>query len=174
MNGKVIFITGAKGGLGNSVTQAFLNAGGKVVGTARSIRDADFPHPNFTALQSDINTREQARAARPVMQRQGAGNILAIGSRTAVEPCAALGAYSASKAALVSLVRTIALENKKFRISANAILPGTMDTPANREAMAQADFTKWVQPNQVASMLAHLSRTPNVTGAVIPIYGGEL
>ena len=69
------------------------------------------------------------RAVLPGMRARGAGRILAIGSRTAVDPQPMVGAYSASKAALVSLVRTIALENKDRGISANVILPGTMDTP---------------------------------------------
>ena len=90
-------------------------------------------------------------AVIPHMRAQGSGVILAIGSRMAVEPAASLGAYSASKAALVSLIRTVALENKG--ISANVILPGTMDTPANRAAMPTADPAKWVQPSQVAALL---------------------
>jgi NAD(P)-dependent dehydrogenase (short-subunit alcohol dehydrogenase family) len=209
LTGKVIFVTDAKGGLGNFVTQAFLDAG-IVVGTARSIEDADFPHPKFAALQSDIHSREHARAlvekimerwnhidvlvhlvggfaggqpvhetdnatfermfatnvnhiasvVLPVMQRQKEGIVLAIGSRTAMEPT------GSAKAALVSLVRTIALEN--------VILPGTMDTSANRAVMPDQDSSKWVQTQQVASTLVHLASTPNVTGAVIPIYGGEL
>ena len=93
-----------------------------------------------------------------------------------MEPAATLGAYTASKAALVALVRTIALENKQAGISANVILPGTMDTPANRAAMPAADFSQWVDPRQIASMLVHLASDSarQVTGAVIPIYGGEL
>jgi NAD(P)-dependent dehydrogenase (short-subunit alcohol dehydrogenase family) len=87
-----------------------------------------------------------------------------------------VGAYSASKAALVSLVRTIALENKDRGISANVILPGTMDTPANRAAMPGADPTKWVQPAQVASLLVHLATdlASQISGAVIPVAGSEL
>jgi NAD(P)-dependent dehydrogenase (short-subunit alcohol dehydrogenase family) len=87
-----------------------------------------------------------------------------------------VGAYSASKAALVSLVRTIALENKDLGISANVILPGTMDTPANRAAMPGADPAKWVQPAQVASLLVHLATdlASQISGAVIPVAGSEL
>jgi NAD(P)-dependent dehydrogenase (short-subunit alcohol dehydrogenase family) len=87
-----------------------------------------------------------------------------------------VGAYSASKAALVSLVRTIALENKDRGISANVILPGTMDTPANRAAMPGADPAKWVQPAQVASLLVHLATdlASQISGAVIPVAGSEL
>ena len=116
------------------------------------------------------------RAVLPDMRTRGAGRILAIGSRTALDPQPMVGAYSASKAALVSLVQTIALENKDRGISANVILPGTMDTPANRAAMPGADPAKWVRPAQVASLLVHLAsdEASQISGAVIPILGGEL
>jgi len=113
-------------------------------------------------------------AVIPGMRAQGSGAILAIASRTAVEPSATLGAYSASKAALISLIRTVAVENKE--ISANVILPGAMDTPANRAAMPTADRSKWVQPSQVAALLVHLASpaASNITGAAIPVYGTGL
>ena len=81
------------------------------------------------------------------MREQGSGRILAIGSRAAVEPSPLSGFYAASKAALVSLVRTLAAENADHKITVNVILPGTMDTPANRAAMPKADFTQWVPPS---------------------------
>jgi NAD(P)-dependent dehydrogenase (short-subunit alcohol dehydrogenase family) len=116
------------------------------------------------------------RAVLPGMRARGSGCILAIGSRTAVEPQPMLGAYSASKAALVSLVRTVALENKDRGISVNVVLPGTMDTPINRAAIPGADLAKWVRPAQVASLLVYLAsdQASQISGAVIPILGGEL
>jgi len=115
------------------------------------------------------------RAALPVMRKTGNGRIVAIGSRQALEPAASVGAYSASKAAMVSLIRTVALENKDVGITANSILPGTMDTPANRKAMPNADFSKWVQPAAVAELIAWLvsDAGKNVNGAAIPIFGPE-
>ena len=114
-----------------------------------------------------------ARAVLPHMQRQRSGRILAIGSKAALEPDAMAGAYSASKAALVSLIRTIAKENKDLSITANVVLPATIDTPANRAADPQADFSGWVDPEQIAAMLVHLASdtASQVTGAAIPIYG---
>ncbi len=116
------------------------------------------------------------RAALPAMRKTGNGRIIAIGSRAALEPGAGVGAYSASKAALVSLIKTVALENKDVGITANVILPGTMDTPANRAAMSTADFSKWVQPAAVASLITWLAGDAgkDVNGAVIPVYGGDL
>jgi NAD(P)-dependent dehydrogenase (short-subunit alcohol dehydrogenase family) len=82
------------------------------------------------------------RAVIPHMRKKGAGRIIAIGSRAAEDPGPKVGAYSASKAAIVSLMRTVALENKDAGITANVILPGTMDTPANRAAMPGADTSQ--------------------------------
>jgi NAD(P)-dependent dehydrogenase (short-subunit alcohol dehydrogenase family) len=115
------------------------------------------------------------RATIPVLRPTGTGRIIAIGSRAALEPGANVGAYSASKAAMVSLIRTAALENKDAGITANVILPGTMDTPANRQAMPKADFSKWVRPLTVASLALWLAGDAgtDVNGAVIPVYGME-
>jgi NAD(P)-dependent dehydrogenase (short-subunit alcohol dehydrogenase family) len=226
---KAVLITGANGGLGMAVTNAFLGAGARVAGVAKKIQNSDFPHANFIAYSAELGSADAARAVvastiakwgkldvlvhlvggfaggqpiaetddatldqmievnlraafhvfravLPEMRRRGAGRILAIGSRTAVDPQPMVGAYSASKAALVSLVRTIALENQDRGISANVVLPGTMDTPANRAAMPGSDTSKWVQPSQVASLLVHLAsdEASEISGAVIPILGGDL
>jgi NAD(P)-dependent dehydrogenase (short-subunit alcohol dehydrogenase family) len=76
----------------------------------------------------------------------------------------------------VALVRSIALENKDRCISANTVLPGTMDTSANRSADPKADPLQWVQPVQVAALLLHLASDAGaqVTGAAIPIYGRQV
>lgn len=116
------------------------------------------------------------RAVLPYMRKAGSGRIIAIGSRAAENPGASVGAYSASKAALVSLIRTVAIENKDAGISANVILPGTMDTPANRKTMPGADTSQWVQPVSVASLIVWLvgEAGKDVTGAAIPVYGRGL
>ena len=210
MTGKVVLVTGANGGLGTYVTQAFLGTGATVIGSSRKIQQADFNNPNFTALPAEISTREGARvlidqvvarfgrldvlvhtvggfaggqsiaetddttfqrmldlnltsvfhilrASIPVLRQTGNGRLIAIGSRAALEPGAGVGAYSASKAAMVSLIRTAALENKDSGLTANVILPGTIDTPANRKAMPNADFSKWVRPNSIASLITWLA-----------------
>jgi NAD(P)-dependent dehydrogenase (short-subunit alcohol dehydrogenase family) len=116
------------------------------------------------------------RAVIPHMRRAQGGRIIAIGSRAAEDPGPSVGAYSASKAAMVSLIRTVALENKHAGITANVLLPGTMDTLANRKAMPNEDFSKWVQPASVASLITWLAGEAgkDVTGAAIPVYGKEL
>jgi NAD(P)-dependent dehydrogenase (short-subunit alcohol dehydrogenase family) len=116
------------------------------------------------------------RAVIPHMRKAGAGRIIAIGSRAAEDPGPGVGAYSASKAALVSLIRTVALENKDAGVTANVILPGTLDTPANRKAMLSADRSNWVRPASVASLIVWMAGDAgkDVTGAAIPVYGGGL
>jgi NAD(P)-dependent dehydrogenase (short-subunit alcohol dehydrogenase family) len=115
------------------------------------------------------------RAAVPSLRSSGDGRLIAIGSRAAVDPGPGVGAYSASKAAMVSLMRTVAMENKDAGLRANVILPGTIDTPANRKAMPKSDFSKWVQPASIASLIVWLASDAgkDVAGAVIPVYGKD-
>jgi NAD(P)-dependent dehydrogenase (short-subunit alcohol dehydrogenase family) len=116
------------------------------------------------------------RATIPQLRQAGNGRIVAIGSRAAVDPGPGIGAYSASKAAMVSLIQTAALENKDAGLTANVILPGTMDTPGNRKAMPDADVSKWVQPTSIASLITWLTSDAgkDVNGAVIPVYGADV
>jgi len=87
-----------------------------------------------------------------------------------------VGAYSASKAAMVSLIRTITAENRDAGLRANVILPGTIDTAANRKAMPNSDFTKWVRPAAIASLILWLAGDSgkDMNGTAIPIYGGDI
>lgn len=226
MKNKVVLVTGANGGLGSHVTQAFLAAGATVVGTSRKIQQTEFAGPNFTAIPAEISSLKTAqalvedvvkrfgkldvlahtvggfaggqsvadtddntfqqmlginlyatfhlvRATIPALRNSGQGRIIAIGSRAALEPGANVGAYSASKAAMVSLIRTVAAENSDAGIAATVLLPGTIDTPANRKSMPGADFSKWVQPANIASLMVFLAGEAGkeMNGAVIPIYG---
>ncbi len=113
------------------------------------------------------------RAILPGMIERGRGRIIAVGSRTAVEPAAGLSAYGVSKAGLVHLIRTLALELKSTSVTANIVLPSTIDTPANRAAMPGADASKWVSPESIAKLVSWLASdaAQDVSGAVIPIYG---
>ena len=229
MPARTALVTGANGGLGTHVTKALLDAGFVVFGLAPKIRQADFDHPNFTALPATLDSLAAAkraadtviarfgkidvlahlvggfaggqtvadtddatfqrmfdmnlnsafhmlRAVIPHMRKAQAGRIIAIGSRAAEDPGPTVGAYSASKAALVSLIRTVAIENKDAGITANIILPGTIDTPVNRKAMPGADTSTWVQPASIASLIVWLASDAgkDVTGAAIPVYGRGL
>src|SRR5258707_4989267 len=89
------------------------------------------------------------RAAVPHLRKSGRGRIVAIGSLTAVEPHPQLGAYITFKAALAMLGRTVALENSDAGLTANVVLPGTMDTPEHRRAIPSAAPSQWIQPIDV-------------------------
>ncbi len=127
----------------------------------------------------DLNLRAAVhifRAVIPRMRAAGGGRIVAIASRAAVEPAPGIAAYSASKAALVSLVKTVALENRDAGITANAILPGTIDTEANRSWGTAEDRAQWVSPERLAALAVFLASdtATEITGAAIPVYGKGL
>src|SRR6266851_3916092 len=78
MKGRVVLVTGATGGLGTYVTQAFLDAGATVIGTSRKIQQSDFNNPAFTALSAEISTREGAKAlVDQIVARFGKLDVLA-------------------------------------------------------------------------------------------------
>lgn len=127
----------------------------------------------------DLNARAAfhiLRAVIPWMRAKRRGRIIAIGSRAAVEPAANISAYAASKTALVSLVRTAALENRDLGITANLILPGTIDTDANRKSDPNADRSKWVSPQLIAQFALFLASdaAAQITGAAVPFYGAGI
>jgi len=115
-----------------------------------------------------------SRAAIPHMVRNGGGRIVNIGAAAAVTKAGAgMGAYTASKAGLLKLTEALAEELKDQRITVNAVLPSIIDTPANRAAMPEADFSRWVAPRDIAKLIVFLSSddAQAVTGALIPIVG---
>ncbi len=118
-------------------------------------------------LTTFLVTREAFR----LMKRQG-GVIFTIASKTAVEFPAGMGAYSISKAAVLALTQTLASEGKAYGIRANAILPGIIDTPANRQAMPDADTSQWTSPQEIAQTLVALSTSATaVNGSLLKMYG---
>ncbi|MDA1315553.1 MAG: SDR family NAD(P)-dependent oxidoreductase [Acidobacteria bacterium] len=224
-SGRVILLTGASGGLGAAVNDAFLSAGANVVAVARSF-DATEDKPRCIEVAADLTSTEgvekavaaaleatgkidalvhvmggfaggapvhetdeatwdtmmnlNLRAAflvtravlRPMLD-VGYGRIVAIGSRVGVEPAKGLAAYGASKAGLNALIQTIALEVKGKDITANVVMPSTIDTPANRGAMPKADFSKWVTPESIADQILRLCspEAGEISGTLIPMYG---
>ncbi len=114
-----------------------------------------------------------ARHAIPHLKRAGQGRLLFISSRGALEAYPGAAAYAAAKLGIHALVRTLAKELKESGVTANAVLPSIIDTPANRASMPGADFSKWVSPEAVADLLAFLASAGAATtsGALIPIYG---
>ena len=86
---------------------------------------------------------------------------------------AGMGAYTASKSGVLKLTEALAEELKDHGITVNAILPSTIDTPANRADMPNADFTRWVAPRDIANVIVFLltDQARAVTGALIPVSG---
>jgi NAD(P)-dependent dehydrogenase (short-subunit alcohol dehydrogenase family) len=101
------------------------------------------------------------------------GAIVCVGSRAALQPFSGAAGYIASKAAVVAFAQAVAAEYKNDGIRCNAILPSTIDTPANRESMPKADHSKWVQPAEIAGVVAHLlsDQVGPTSGAAVPVYG---
>ena len=114
-----------------------------------------------------------SKAVLPHMINQNYGKIINISSRPALKGSAGVGAYSASKAGVLNLTETIADEVKDNDINVNAILPSTIDTPANRRDMPNADFSKWVKPEEIARVIVFLASDDSkpISGAAIPVYG---
>jgi NAD(P)-dependent dehydrogenase (short-subunit alcohol dehydrogenase family) len=115
------------------------------------------------------------RETIPHLRKSKSGRLIAIGSLTAAQPHANLGAYVTFKAALAMLVQTVALENADVGLTANVVLPGTMDTPANRKAMPDSDFSKWAKTDDVADLVLSLAdeKARHLTGLAVPIEGGR-
>jgi len=101
------------------------------------------------------------------------GRIINVGSRAALAPAGGAIAYSVSKAAVVSLTQCLADEVKGSRILVNAVIPSTIDTPANRAAMPGARHDRWPKPSEIASAITWLASPDNqiVSGALLPVYG---
>lgn len=231
MNRPVTLITGGTGGLGQAVTQAFLQRGDRVIVTWSSERGRDglrqltdgqsvdltlLPanvtddvsvNELFSAIQRDFQRLDNAvhlvggfaggspvaetsletfdkmvamnfksaflvlRAAAAFMQPQKSGHIVTVASRSAIQVAPGIGVYAASKAALVALTQTLALELGPFGINANVVLPGTIDTPANRRAMPDANPATWTKPETIAQTILALcsSTLSGVNGAAIQI-----
>ena len=127
-------------------------------------------------LTANLETAHRSlRALLPGMVARGKGSVVAIGSRAAIRPetSARAAAYAASKAALVALAQAVAAEVAPHGVRVNALLPATIDTAANRDAMPKADKAAWVSPESIAGVAAFLLSDAgrDVTGAALPVYG---
>lgn len=128
-------------------------------------------------LMYRVNLRTAATASKAALEHFGdspeGGRIVNIAAGAALRAGAGMGAYAASKSGVMRLTEALADELKDRGITVNAILPGTIDTPQNRADMPDADFSRWVQPADIAAVIVFLaSRAASaVTGALIPVTG---
>ena len=113
-----------------------------------------------------------SQAALPHLSASLAGRIINVGAMGALQAGAGMGPYAASKAGVHRLTEALAAE-WKGKIAVNAVLPSTIDTPANRASMPKADFKKWVTPEELANVILFLASdaASAITGALLPVNG---
>jgi len=112
-----------------------------------------------------------SQAVLPSMLQRGQGRIVHVAARAALEPFSGAAAYIVSKAGLIGLIRTLSLELAGSGVTVNAVLPSTIDTPANRRAMPTADPSRWARPDSIAQTLTFLASdaASQTNGALIPV-----
>ncbi len=124
----------------------------------------------------DLNARTtflSCQAAVPHMLKAGGGKIINVGARQGTRGMAKAGAYAMSKSAVLRLTESLSAELKREGINVNAVLPGTIDTPANRKAMPDADLSRWVTPQAIGEVILFLASDAAcaVHGALVPVFG---
>lgn len=144
-----------------------------VAGGFRSgrVEDAD---PESLRFLEDLNLGTAWWSCREAARHLPAGGaIVNIGSRTAVAGGAGAAAYAVTKAAVVRLTEVLAAELAERRVRVNAVLPSTLDTPANRASLSEAVIAKAVAPSDLAAVIGFLlsDAAAAVTGAIVPVYG---
>jgi NAD(P)-dependent dehydrogenase (short-subunit alcohol dehydrogenase family) len=124
----------------------------------------------------DLNTRSLLHAVRAVMPRMlaaGSGKVVSVAANAAAKGVAHMGAYCASKDAVIRLTEAMAAEVREKGVNVNCVLPSIIDTPDNRAAMPGADPARWVAPELIAQTIAFLASDAAraIHGASIPVVG---
>jgi NAD(P)-dependent dehydrogenase (short-subunit alcohol dehydrogenase family) len=124
----------------------------------------------------DLNARtviNMSRAVVPLMLKAGGGKIVNVGAFAAQKGAAQMGAYIASKSAVIRLTESMAAELREKNINVNCVLPTIIDTPENRRAMPDADPKRWVAPQALADVIAFLASDAAraIHGAAVPVTG---
>ena len=111
------------------------------------------------------------RAVVPVLRAAGGGSLAGVASAAGLHGSAQMAAYAATKSSVMRLTESLAEELRGDRIRVNAVLPTTIDTPQNREAMPKADTSRWVKPSEVAEAMAFLlsDAASGITGALLKV-----
>jgi len=109
----------------------------------------------------------------PIMKKQQKGTFLFVGARPALQPADAqeVLAYAMSKKLVITLAEIIGEETKETSIRSHIFVPSTIDTPQNRESMPDADFSKWVNPNDIAEAMHYAVNTPALRNMTFKLYG---
>jgi NAD(P)-dependent dehydrogenase (short-subunit alcohol dehydrogenase family) len=140
--------------------------------TFETVADGDPKSWQRMYAMNVLTALNTCKAAIPHLVASSAGRIINIGAMGALQAGAGMGPYAASKAGVHRLTEALAAEHKG-KITANAVLPSTIDTAANRSSMPKADFSKWVTPQELADVILFLASdaASAVTGALIPVAG---
>ena len=234
-SGRVVIVTGGAGGVGNSVSKRWLDAGASVLVVDRSQAALDqwlseFSHPDWleraAVFATDVTTEAGAkqmtnqalisfgkpadtlihlvggfaeaavedenaqrtwdsmfalnvvsafqcyRAMLPALRALGGGWIVGLSSRAAENPGPRVSAYAASKAALGAFTCSLSLEVRTAGIHVNLIVASTIDTPANRKSMGDAEAANWVSPDDIADATMYLcsDKSRSVHGATLEVF----
>jgi NAD(P)-dependent dehydrogenase (short-subunit alcohol dehydrogenase family) len=132
--------------------------------------------PKVFSRMLDLNLRSGyilARNVVPVMLKQKSGAIVNIAAKAAFDHAAGASAYAASKAAAVAMIDCLAEDLRGTGVRVNSVLPSIIDTEANRQAMPNADFSKWPKPEEIARVILFLcgEDAQLIHGAAVPVYG---
>jgi NAD(P)-dependent dehydrogenase (short-subunit alcohol dehydrogenase family) len=130
--------------------------------------------PESLRFMTDLNLGTAWWSCREAARRLPEGGaIVNVGSRAGVEGSTGAAAYAVSKAAVIRLTDLLAADLSERRVRVNAVLPSTIDTPANRESLSADALRRAVPPAEIASVIAFLlsDAAAAVTGAIVPVYG---
>jgi len=113
------------------------------------------------------------QATLPHLVAGGGGAVVCVGARAALAPFAGAAGYVTAKAAVIAFAQAVAVEYRHDGVRCNAVLPSVIDTPANRAAQPDADYSRWVTPAEIATVIRFLASDASAptSGAAIPVYG---
>jgi NAD(P)-dependent dehydrogenase (short-subunit alcohol dehydrogenase family) len=114
-----------------------------------------------------------AHSAMPRLAAAGGGAFVGVSARAALKPFPGAAGYITAKAAVLAFIKALDAEYRDAGVRSNAVLPSVIDTPANRESMPDADWSKWVPPAQIARVIRFLCSEDSAptSGAAVPVYG---
>jgi NAD(P)-dependent dehydrogenase (short-subunit alcohol dehydrogenase family) len=145
--------------------------GGYMSGPVAEATEEDFNPAMDLNLKSAFFA---CKAVLPAMRKARGGRIVNVSSEASLIGDADTFLYSASKSGVNRLTESLARELKPENVNVNCVMPRTMDTPANRKAMPEADFSSWVTTDEVARVIRWLcsEEAAPISGASLPVYGG--
>jgi NAD(P)-dependent dehydrogenase (short-subunit alcohol dehydrogenase family) len=151
----------------------FAIAGGFDMGATVTAADDSQWQAMFDMNVSSL--RNALKAIVPGMQARGSGRVVTVGALSAQHGKAAMSAYTAAKAVVMNLTESLAAEVAATPIRVNAVLPGMIDTPANRASMPAADYTQWTSPLAIADVMCFLASdaSSGIHGALIPVSAAQ-